>query len=176
MTLRLALIAAALAAGPAALATTVDVPAPDDLLGRTGVIARVRVVRQDVELDERGRARSWSTLEVVEAVAGARTGERLALYQPGDADGRRGGVLGQARHQVGDDVVLFLERARVFGRSAVIHRGLGYGVYDVDADGALRERAADVARVTAAGTLPSRYPSLAALAAAVRAAREHARP
>lgn len=171
------MVAASVVAGPMAHATTVDLPAPDDLLGRTEVIARVRVVDQSVDVDKSGRARTWSTLVVQEAVAGATVGERLVLYQPGDAGGARGGLLGQARHRVGDDVVLFLARARVFGRSAVVHRGLGYGVYDVAVDGALVQRQSEVALVVApAGPPPARFPSLFALVGAVRAARERARP
>ncbi len=177
LTSRLALLVTAVVAGPAAWATTVELPAPDELLAGTELIARVRVVDQQVELDERGRARTWSTLQVVEAATGAGVGKRLLLYQPGDPQGDRGGIIGQARHRVGDEVVLFLARARVFGTHAVVHRGLGYGVYDVRADGTLVERHSDVARVVAAaGVLPARFPSFAALALEVRAAQLRVRP
>lgn len=170
----------ALAGASPANATTVDLPSLDELCRRSEVIARVRVLEQQVEHagpGQRGRARSWTTLVVLDAVAGATAGERLVLYQPGDGTSGAGGVLGQPRHRPGDDVVVFLARARVRGRDVVIHRGLGYGVYDVDADGALSERAADVARVPSpAGPLPARWSSVATLRDAVLRSRLAVRP
>ncbi|MBI1945231.1 MAG: hypothetical protein HYS27_06020 [Deltaproteobacteria bacterium] len=170
----------ALAEASPARATTVDLPSLDELCRASEVVARVRVLEQQVEHaghGQRGRARTWTTLVVVDAVAGATTGERLVLYQPGDAATGEGGVLGQPRHRPGDDVVVFLARARVGGRDAVIHRGLGYGLYDVGVDGALNERAADVARVpSAAGPLPARWSSTATLRDAVLRARSAVRP
>ncbi|OGQ25966.1 MAG: hypothetical protein A2138_00735 [Deltaproteobacteria bacterium RBG_16_71_12] len=173
--LRAALLVAALGSG-GARATTVELPSFDELVRRSEVIARVRVIEQRVERPvagaAAGRARTWTTLVVTDALAGAVVAERLVLFQPGDASTNAAGVVGQPVHRVGDDVVLFLARVRVHGRDAVIHRGLGYGIYDVGVDGVLVERAADVARVpSSAGSLPARLPSLTALHDAVRKAR-----
>lgn len=174
-TLPVALLVTMLA-GAGARATTVDLPSLEQLVRQSEVVARVRVLEQRVEGGvggaAAGRASTWTTLLVTDALAGATVGERLVLYQPGDATTNLGGMVGQPVYRVGQDVVLFLARATVRGRDAVIHRGLGYGVYDVGVDGALLERAADVARVPSpAGALPARFPSLTALGDAVRRAR-----
>lgn len=175
--LRAALALVALGASAAA-ATVVELPTFAQAIERADVIARVRVSAQQVEQGKDGRLRTWTTLIVVDAVAGASIGEQLTLYQPGGAPGDKDrGVGGLPVHRLGDDVVLFLARVRVVGRAAVIHRGVGYGVYDVTGSGALVERRSDVARISPNGdALPTHFPSLAALRAAVVVVQAGRRP
>jgi hypothetical protein len=85
----------------------------EELTARSEVVVRGRVVGSTPKLDRAaGRISTFTTVEVTESLKGA-AGKRLTVRQPGGEVGGIGqSVAGAARFAPGEEVVLFLEKAR----------------------------------------------------------------
>lgn len=84
----------------------------EDLAARSHVVVRAQVKGSTARLDRKaGRVSTYTELSVLEAIKGA-PGRKVVVRQPGgEAEGIGQQVAGAARFTVGDEVVLFLERA-----------------------------------------------------------------
>jgi hypothetical protein len=167
--LRSILLALALLAAPAALASVVEVLPVDVMAARSDVVVRARVVDRRVEQDG-DRFLTWTTLVVEEPLKGARVGEALVVMQPGalleDTGGQARWIQGQPRYRVGDDVVFFGVRHEVNGIPAVVHLSLGVGTFAWK-DGALEEIVDGVIDVSGRAPVARRFASVAALRNAI---------
>jgi hypothetical protein len=94
-----------------AFATTVTVPADDDLIIGARAIVRGRVLSTETGLDERqGRVFTYITLRVLEVIKGRITGRRITLKQEGgQAEGRGSIVFGSPQFSPGERVLLYLD-------------------------------------------------------------------
>lgn len=140
-----------------ARATVVVIPPLHEMTHKSDVVAHARVVDQLAHWEADGRIVTTTTVEVIEAVKGAKAGELLEIYQVGGGlDGKSMWITGAHRFRVHDEVVLFAAR-KTPGAAAgpIVTYGIGFGVYDVvrDAQGARAvERVGDVVVMKADGT------------------------
>ncbi len=115
-------------AGPA-WATVVRPVKLSQMTAEAEVIVHGRVGAQEVTREpETGRILTFTFIEVIEAVKGAKAGDLLTLYQVGGAlHGVTAVIPGASRFAPGEEIVLFAMRFR--GR--VVTYGIGLGKYVV---------------------------------------------
>lgn len=102
-----------------------DLPA---MVHKSDVIIHAAVADQSVKLDKNGRILTLTTLEVLDGLKGAKTGELILLYQVGgEIDGRVERVVGAQRYQFGEELVLFGVRLR----DMIVSYGVGVGKFKV---------------------------------------------
>lgn len=120
-----------------ALATTVRPATRAELAAGSDQVVRARVVAQRAARSERsGRPLTVSALRVLETYRGTLSGDFEIEQLGGALEGTRFQVPGDARLEIGEEVVLFL---RCTGKPRCRILGLGLGKYAVrrDADGRL---------------------------------------
>jgi hypothetical protein len=127
---RLALLTA-LALGTPAAATVVVVPTMEEMTHRSDVV--VHAVVRDVVVEEPtpGRLITLTSLEVLDGLSGAKTGDVLTVYQVGgEKNGRVAWIAGAHRFVVGEELVVFAVRpAALEGR--IVPYGIGFSLFRV---------------------------------------------
>jgi hypothetical protein len=107
----LSLLILLLGASYTAEATTVTIPADDDLIIGARAIVRGRALSIESGLDEHGgRIFTYVTLRVQEVIKGNVTGRRIVLKQEGGQVAGRGSIIfGTPRFSLGERVLLYLD-------------------------------------------------------------------
>ena len=121
----------------AARATVVVVPSLEELTHRSDVVIQAVVREVSTSLDERGRLITTNSLEVVDGLRGAKSGDVVDVQQLGGAYGeRRAWIAGNHRFTVGEEVVFFGVRLPK-DPAVVVPYGIGFGIFRVidDVDG-----------------------------------------
>ncbi|MBN2360168.1 MAG: hypothetical protein JXR83_12020 [Deltaproteobacteria bacterium] len=163
---RLVAVAIGLLAAAPAAATQVFAVGLEQMAAESDVVVRARAGAQQVTWDkDRRRVLTLTTIEVIEAVKGARRGELLTIYQVGGTlDGITFRIPGALQFAPGEQFILFAKRFE----DKVVSYGMGLGKYAlVERDGRLfvEPSYGDVAFVkrTADGALvPDAPPDLSA--------------
>lgn len=120
---------------PAADATVVVLHCLAEMTTRAELIVQARVADQRV-VREDGHIVTYTDIEVIEGIKGARAGEILTIYQVGGTlDGKTTEVVGAHQHQLEEEMVFFGVRRG----GKVISYGVGVGKFRVtrDDDGVL---------------------------------------
>ena len=107
----LSLLILLLGASYTAEATTVTIPADDDLIIGARAIVRGRVLSIESGLDEHeARIFTYVTLRVQEVIKGNVTGRRIVLkLEGGQVAGRGSIIFGTPRFSLGERVLLYLD-------------------------------------------------------------------
>lgn len=114
--------------GESAFSTLVFIEDLPSMTKKSQVIIHAGVVHQESQIDEDGRIITLTTLEVIEAIKGASTGEYLTVYQVGgEYEGRVLNVSGAHRYQLGEELFLFGLRME----DKLVSYGLGLGKFKV---------------------------------------------
>jgi hypothetical protein len=135
--------AAALVAAPSA-ATVVVVPTLEEMTHRSDVVAHAVVREVTVEEEKPGRLVTLTALEVLDGIAGVKTGDVLTVYQVGgEKDGRVAWIAGAHHFVVGEELVVFAVRpAALHGR--IVPYGIGFSLFSV-VDGVDGRRVEEIA-------------------------------
>lgn len=117
-----------------ALATRVMAIPLEQMAQDSDVVVYARVGSQQVQWDKtHSRVLTLTTIEVIDAVKGARKGDVLTIYQVGGSlDGVTYKITGALRFVPGEQMILFAERYK----DMIVSYGMGLGKYRVmDAGG-----------------------------------------
>jgi hypothetical protein len=131
-----ALSVGALGAVPAA-ATVVVIPSLEEMTHRSDVVAHVVVRDVVVEAESPGRLVTLTTVEVIDGLAGAKTGDLLTVFQVGgEKDGRVAWIAGAHRFVVGEELVMFAARPPAL-QGRIVPWGIGFSLFRIvdDVDG-----------------------------------------
>lgn len=158
-------------------ATSVQVLSLEEMATRATVVVEATVV--DVRVEHEGtNVATYTTLRVDDAIEGSARGELLVVFQPGAhpfarSDGDVRWLMGHRAYRVGERVMFFGVRHRRANVDVVVHLTLGYGTFDVSADGSVREVVLDVVDTsTNSAPQPRAFTSRAAFRSALQRARE----
>ncbi|MFL6216231.1 MAG: putative Ig domain-containing protein [Blastocatellia bacterium] len=93
-----------------ASATTVIIPADDDLIIGARAIVRGRVLAVSCDFDSQGRICTYVTLRVNEVLKGRITSRRIVLKEPGGQVGSQGSIVfGAPQFRPDEEVLLYLD-------------------------------------------------------------------
>src|SRR5690349_15691360 len=120
-----------------ASATTVRIPADDDLIIGARAIVRGRVLAISCDFDPQGRICTYVTLRVNEVLKGQITSRRIVLREPGGQVGLQGStIFGAPRFRPEEEVLLYLDSWN--DGSLRVHQ-LFLGKFNVTRDAATRQ-------------------------------------
>jgi hypothetical protein len=124
-------VAALVAVSAPAHATVVVVPTMEEMTHRSDVVVHCVVREVVVEEDRPGRIVTLTSLEVLDGIAGAKTGDVLTLFQVGgEKDGRVAWISGAHHFVVGEELVVFaVQPPALNGR--IVPYGIGFSVFAV---------------------------------------------
>lgn len=94
----------------------------------SNIVIQAKIIQQKVMKDDKGRIITLTTLEVEDGMKGAKTGQKLTLYQVGgELNGRVMRLQGSSVYQPGEEVILF---ALPF-KDKIVSYGLGLGKFNI---------------------------------------------
>lgn len=189
MRLAPAVLTAALLLGIAAptAATVVVLPTLEEMTHRSDVVIHGIVRTQDVIEERPGRIVTITTIEVLDAIAGAKVGDLVTIHQLGGSlGGTEAWIAGAHRFALNEEVVFF---GNVIPKrpGVIVPYGIGFGIFDVvdDVDGRhVVEAKSDVAQLVVKPdgsqemqpVTPRHYDSLEAFTLQLRAIRDGRNP
>jgi hypothetical protein len=136
-------VAALLLCAVQAQATVVVLHSIEEMSRRSEVVVQARVTATRVT-KEKGRIITLTELEVVDAFKGAKTGDKLTVFQVGGTlDGFTSQVVGAHEYAVGEELVWFGVRLG----DRVVSYGVGVGKFRIVLDGSLSRVVEDIGDV-----------------------------
>jgi hypothetical protein len=116
--------------------TVVEIPPLERMVERSDVIIHAVVTDVNVVEEADGRLFTRTSVDVIDAVKGAKPGTKLVISQLGGSNGEHNyWISGAHRFQVGEEMIFFGARWR---DGLVVPFGIGYGIFDVVDDGSGR--------------------------------------
>ncbi len=111
-----------------ASATVVFIDNIEKMTKQSDVVIHAAVADQSVKEDAEGRITTLTTLEILDGIKGARTGDLITLYQVGGAlNGRVMRVSGAQHYHFGEELVLFGVKLD----NMIVSYGVGLGKFKV---------------------------------------------
>jgi hypothetical protein len=112
-------------------ATVVVIPTLEEMTHRSDVVVHAVVRDVVVEEDSPGRLVTRTALEVLDGIAGAKSGDVLTVFQVGgQKDGRVAWVAGAHHFVVGEELVVFAVRPEGLG-GQIVPYGIGFSLFSV---------------------------------------------
>ncbi len=137
---------------PAAQATVVALTSLEEMTHRSDVVMQAVVKGQKVVEDRPGKIVTLTIFEVVDGIAGVKTGDVVTVYQVGGLLGeKQAWIVGAHKFKIGEELVFF--GSRMTKRpELIVPWAIGYGLFSVldDVDGRhVHEIAGDVSALSA---------------------------